>query len=286
MSKLLRVAFIAASFLSHHVSVADARSAAKSAAVPRAFTKRKTRRETKLRGGATSADPPKWLEICGKLAPATSVLCSLAPLPTIIDAAKAQSVGSLPLLPYSSMAANGFIWSLYGWLAESPPVLGANIAGTVLGLYYCKEYRKCSPPGASGLPGTIHQHALVVTWIALANAFIVSRLPRKVSTDFVGKEGVLFYILLFASPLVAAKNVIATKSAASIALPFTIASLINCSLWSAVGLLLMNDFYIWFPCVMGLLSALAQLFLKGIYGDGAPAASVLQEMGNLHVHAT
>ena len=64
--------------------------------------------------------PSKWLEVCNQLAPATSVLCSLAPLPTIIQASRSKSVGSLPLLPYSSMAANGFIWALYGYLTDSP----------------------------------------------------------------------------------------------------------------------------------------------------------------------
>ena len=56
--------------------------------------------------------PAKWLDICSQIAPVTSVLCSLAPLPTILDVSRSKSVGSLPLLPYSSMAANGFIWAL------------------------------------------------------------------------------------------------------------------------------------------------------------------------------
>jgi len=68
--------------------------------------------------------------------------------------------------------------------------------------------------------------------------------------------------------------VIANKDASSIPLPFTLASTINCSLWSVAGLLAMKDVNIWFPSVMGLLSALAQLFLKGIYGSGVVAESI------------
>ena len=92
-------------------------------------------------------------------------------------------------------------------------------------------------------------------------------------------------MILFASPLAAVKNVIATKSAASIPLPFTIASTVNCSLWSIVGLLLLNDFNLYFPSVMGLLCALAQLFLKGVYGGDEidTTASVVQEMSKMHV---
>ena len=71
-----------------------------------------------LRGGDDK--PAKWLEACQQLAPVTSILCSMAPLPTIREISEKKSAGSLPLLPYSSMAANGFIWTLYGSLVESP----------------------------------------------------------------------------------------------------------------------------------------------------------------------
>ena len=92
----------------------------------------------------------------------------------------------------------------------------------------------------------------------------------------------LRYIILFASPLAAVKNVIATKSADSIPLPFTIASTINCSLWSLVGLFLWKDFNLYFPSIMGLLCALAQLFLKGIYAGGNGVDdSVIQEMSKM-----
>ena len=62
----------------------------------------------------------KWLEACQQLAPVTSILCSMAPLPTIHKISETKSVGTLPLLPYSSMTANGFIWTLYGSLVDSP----------------------------------------------------------------------------------------------------------------------------------------------------------------------
>ena len=91
----------------------------------------------------------------------------------------------------------------------------------------------------------------------------------------------LRFMILFASPLVAVKNVIATKSADSIPLPFTVAGLINCSLWSIVGLLLLNDFNLYFPSMMGLVCALLQLFLKGIYGGNDVDSSTV-EMNKIH----
>jgi len=237
---------------------------AASAALPKSTTIRAS--TTKENSVSTELkQPPKWLEACNQLAPCTNILCSLAPLSTILHVSRTKSVGSLPLLPYSSMIANGFVWALYGHLAHLPNVKYANMVGIMLGSYYFKEWTAAA---AASVSGAIIYHKLAITWIVLMNFFVAARFPRKVATEIVGKEGVFVFVLLFASPLSALKEVIANKSAAAIPLPFTVASTINCSLWSVVGLLLMNDFNIYFPSILGLLCAMIQLFLKGIYGDG------------------
>ena len=51
------------------------------------------------RGGGDDK-PAKWLEVCKQLAPVTSILCSMAPLPTIRKISQSKSVGGLPLLPF------------------------------------------------------------------------------------------------------------------------------------------------------------------------------------------
>ncbi len=74
-----------------------------------------------------------------------------------------------------------------------------------------------------------------------------------------------------ASPLAALKHVIVTKSAHSIPTPFTLACLINCMAWTVVGWwkIQPSDFNIYFPNMMGLACAVAQLVLKGIYGNSS-----------------
>jgi len=67
----------------------------------------------------------------------------------------------------------------------------ANIAGTLLGSYYFKEFKKYSPINASSLPGTMNQHIIIVSWIVLLNTFIVSKLDKETAAEIVGKEGVL-----------------------------------------------------------------------------------------------
>ena len=103
------------------------------------------------------------------------------------------------------------------------------------------------------------------------NIFLAVWLPNDVASEFIGKEGVLFCIILFASPLAVLRHVIVTKSAASIPLPFTVACTMNCALWSIVGVWKIRDFNIYFPNLLGLTCAVTQLVLKAVYGNRAKA---------------
>jgi len=57
---------------------------------------------------------PAWVSACGKLAPMVSSGVFLSPVPTIQNIEKDRSIGTLPLLPYSSMCVNAFMWMTYG----------------------------------------------------------------------------------------------------------------------------------------------------------------------------
>jgi uncharacterized protein with PQ loop repeat len=102
---------------------------------------------------------------------------------------------------------------------------------------------------------------------SVLDVMLATSLPKNRARDMIGKVGMLSFTVLFASPLAALKQVVESKSAASIPLSFTIASLINCFLWSVVGKYEMNDVYILLPSVLGLCCALVQLALKLIYSD-------------------
>jgi len=55
-----------------------------------------------------------FVNLCGLIAPFSSIAVCLAPIPTVNKIASDRSVGNLPLLPYSSMFVNGFVWVVYG----------------------------------------------------------------------------------------------------------------------------------------------------------------------------
>lgn len=224
----------------------------------------------------TKPQTAAFVSLCGKAAPVVCSAVFLAPLPTVANIASTKSVGNLPLLPYSSMAVNAFIWTLYGILNADSKIWFPNAFGLTMGLYYCSQFKKFVPKNANSLPGTLSQHvrygALLMTFTLLA----ATGLDKSMASKIIGKLGVIVCMVLFASPLSALKDVIATKSASSIPLPFTLACMLNCFLWSVVGVFDMKDFNIYFPNILGLLSSIAQFALKLMYGNGSnPGAKTL-----------
>lgn len=200
---------------------------------------------------------PPWVVLCSNFAPYASALVFVAPVPTIRKIMLDRSVGGLPLLPYSSMVANCFIWVVYGLLINENIVWQTNTLGLVLGLLYCNEFRKHCPAGSS-----VRDHMVAVSIVSLNTCLFAALLPVHRAASLVGIEGVILCILMFASPLAKLKDVIKAKSAKTIPLPFTLASLLNCLLWSIVGWFKLNDFMIYTPNLLGLSFALCQGALK------------------------
>ena len=92
--------------------------------------------------------------------------------------------------------------------------------------------------------------------------------PLADPAAWIGNIAVLFCVAMFGSPLAALQTVLKTKSAKSIPLPFTLATVLNCLLWSVVGLLDMQDANIYLPNLLGLSFGIAQVVLRLTYGNG------------------
>ena len=92
--------------------------------------------------------------------------------------------------------------------------------------------------------------------------------------EAVGSAAVVLCMALFASPLSTLKTVVETKSAESIPLPFTVASLLACFCWSVTGLI-EHDMNVIVPNFTGFLFGLAQLGLKLHYRDDDPSNNLL-----------
>ncbi|GKY98516.1 hypothetical protein MPSEU_000808700 [Mayamaea pseudoterrestris] len=208
-----------------------------------------------------------FLDFAQVAAPLSSIILCLSPIPTMQQISKDKSVGTLPLLPYSSMLANAFVWTCYGVMKREPKIWIANGPGIFLGLFYMLKFIKHSPKSAPTLPGSVQQHFQVALSIIVAT-LLVALSPLKHKSEIVGRAAVAICIALFASPLASLKTVIDNKSAASIALPLSIAMTVNGFLWTSVGALRLNDYNVVIPSFLGFVSGLTQIFLKLMYGNG------------------
>ncbi|KAL3769575.1 hypothetical protein ACHAWU_005527 [Discostella pseudostelligera] len=162
-----------------------------------------------------------FVNLCGIIAPTCTALLSLAPLPTMYRISRDNTVGKLPLLPYSMMLSASSLWLLHGLLERLLSVSKCSIVGVIMGACYITVFVKHCGPNAINLPGTVPQHLKAAEAIVLCNLCLAAS-GVAFAADVIGKEAVIVTIVLFAGPLVVMKRVIASKSAASIPLPFTL----------------------------------------------------------------
>jgi len=165
--------------------------------------------------------------------------------------------------------ANCVLWITYGILKGESKIWGTNTVGLVFGAYYFVKFARFAPVKASTLPGSIRQHVNGILILAVSTATVAFLVPLQDPSTFIGNGAILFCLLMFASPLAALKTVLKSRSAKSIPLPFTLATILNCALWSVFGLLEIHDFNVYFPNLLGLSFGLVQLSLRLRYGDGS-----------------
>lgn len=134
-------------------------------------------------------------------------------------------------------------------------------------VYYFSQFLKYAPKEAVTLPGSIETHIQACVAAILSISGIALALPQDDAASLIGKLGVAFCMMLNASPLVAIKTVLETKSAESIPTSVTLASIACCFFWAIVGLEQMDDWVVYFPNLVGLCFGLAQLMLKIMYSE-------------------
>ena len=167
------------------------------------------------------------------------------------------------------MMANCFLWMVYGILKDQASIWTTNGIGVAFGLFYFLRFIEFAPPKSPSYPGTIGQHIGACLAVLAASAGISSLFSAAEAAKIIGNLAVFFCIAMFASPLASLKTVLDTKSAKSIPLPFTLATIFNCCMWSVVGIFQMHDATVYFPNVLGLTFGMAQVALKFIYGEGS-----------------
>lgn len=214
----------------------------------------------------------QWVALCSRLAPFSSILMFLSPIPTIRQILRTGTVGDLPLLPYTSMVASCFVWIIYGFIKKEPRIWFTNVVEFILSVYYFVEFTNYAPKYSPTFPGSVYRHIqfCIGIWVGslfywIANILFYDNIDGVTAT--IGDLTILLSVLTFASPLAAVKAVFESQSSEAIPWPFTLAALFNCVLWSIVGIFEMHDVYVSAPAILGLLFGLLQVALKLYFGD-------------------
>jgi len=206
---------------------------------------------------------PWIVNICGYLAAIAAITVTMAPIPIMIKFHRESSVGSLPLLPFSSMVINAFAWFTYGFLMSKPKLWIPNLVALPLTMFYVIQYIRYSRQKSTSL----FRHLFILLFGIVTTAGSTVVLPFHLSSYVTGIESMLFSILRDSSSLASIPEIIRKKCADSIPLPVTIASLINCTLWVVYGIFDIDDAKVYVPNLIRLFSNLIQMFLVVKFGS-------------------
>lgn len=181
---------------------------------------------------------------------------------TGINIISSKSTGALSLLPFVSLLVNCIIWTLYGILQDDNTIIVPNAIGIPAGLFCTMAYMsKCHSPKSEA--------PLLLTATVLS--LCCSLAFYHGDSQSLGLVGCALAILVMGSPLATMKNVIVTKSTASIPFFTSLFMWLNSLCWTSYGLLITADINVYGPNGIGLLLASTQLLLFIIYGFDTPS---------------
>ncbi|KAJ8764905.1 hypothetical protein K2173_010370 [Erythroxylum novogranatense] len=204
--------------------------------------------------------------VVGIIGNVISVLLFLSPAPTFRRICKKKSVEQYSPVPYLAALVNCMVWVFYGLPMVHPNstlVVSTNGSGTAIELVYLTIF----------LIYANNRQRLKVVLVIIVELIFMALLSSmvltvshntKTRTSIVGVMGIIFNIMMYASPLSIMKLVITTKSVEYMPFFLSLASLGNGLAWTAYSLIRF-DYFILIPNGIGSLFAIAQLILYAVY---------------------
>jgi solute carrier family 50 protein (sugar transporter) len=206
-----------------------------------------------IRGGALSLSPDA-IRLAQTLAPKVGIFTSsalyFAPATAVLAAIRSNDLGDLNPLPLAIMSIVSVAWLAYGVSVKDPYVAFSNIAGCigsigyVLAILPLLQNDKPTLRMTQGLLLACYASTLCLwTFLGLSGASVA-----KIGS-VLGMFAAVLFIILSGSPLSTIKTVIATKNSVSILGSFTVAQVLDTSLWTAYGLAI-KDRFVWGPSIV------------------------------------
>lgn len=213
-----------------------------------------------LRGGSAGSNLPPLLVSLISIAPPIGFLgLQMSGFPTIQRILADGTTGALSPLPFVSLLANCTVWSLYGLLKSDLTVLLPNGIGLCTGAYYTYVFNKHTARPI----GTVLGGAATIIAVAVVAATV---LPAEKAAGAMGWGGSCLAVCLMASPLATMQTVLRERSTRALPFATSAATFANATLWTAYGLLVSRDPFVYVPNVLGMAAGAVQLALFARFG--------------------
>lgn len=206
---------------------------------------------------------PILLNILKTAATLASCNLFLSLIPELRRVHSERSVATMPLLPILSMFASSTCWVIYGFVvADYFPLSSTNAIGVLLSLAYLVVYFL----NAAELKNR------VLLSFALTLAVLLALICYSIWCPFsdhslklqLGYLSVGVAAVLFGSPLVVVKQVVAEKNSVYLPRAMVFAGLLNSALWGSYGVLI-SDMFVASPNFINGMLGLLQLVLIVVF---------------------
>lgn len=193
-----------------------------------------------------------------------SLLVILAPVATFYRVYKRKSTESFQSVPYAMALLSAMLWLYYALLHKDLLLLTINVVGTVVETVYLAIYLAYAPKQARAFTAKLVCTMNLALYGAMVVVLQLCVRDAQSRVGIAGGIGSAFALAVFVAPLAIIRQVIRTKSVEF--LPFWLSFFLTISavVWFFYGLL-MKDFFVATPNVLGFLFGLAQMALHLVY---------------------
>ncbi|KAL8474534.1 hypothetical protein ACS0TY_031113 [Phlomoides rotata] len=203
----------------------------------------------------------------GILGNLVAFLVFLAPVPTFYRIIKRKSTEEFQCVPYMIALLSSMIWIYYAIIKSNETlVITINSVGGLIEAIYIAIYITYASKKARivVLKILLLLHVVGFGSVLVLTQFLVKE--RRVRVQVLGWTSLALTSTVYISPLCIMKQVIRTKSVEFMPISLTLALLLNAVMWFFYGLLL-KDFYLTVPNIVGFIFGALQIILYLIYKD-------------------
>ncbi|KAK1422398.1 hypothetical protein QVD17_25495 [Tagetes erecta] len=208
----------------------------------------------------------------GLLGNVVSFMVFLAPLPTFYKVYKKKSSEGYQCAPYVVSLLSAMLWIYYALLKTDAMLLVTiNGVGCFIQTFYICVFLFYAPNKAKMESLKLIVLLIVIGFglVILLTQFLTNGINRVV---IVGWICLVFSLCVFVAPLGVVRQVIKTKSVEYMPILLSVALTVNAVMWFFYGVLL-EDFNIAMPNVLGFTFGIVQMILYNVYKNKKPVSN-------------